>query len=158
MPEALQTHNMHLSFDEDKRVCTCTWGETTTRAETLTAFDWIVALMDELPTERSLLGTIIDFSAVVIFAEDSLWTEDVEPENTYTLHQHRMPTMNRLPTAIVVKTLYQATYIGNTMRGLMLTDPTEALPRVRVVRSLAEAEAHITTWHATYADRERPLS
>lgn len=158
MREALHTRNMALVYDEDKRISYCTWGETTTHAETAMGFDWIVEVMNSLPPERSLRGTIIDFTQVVIFAEDSLWSDEVKPEQIHVLHQHQHLAMNRLPTAIVVKTLYQATYIGNTLRGYMLSDPSETVPRVKVVRSLEQAEAHITAWHAYYAEHPNLMS
>lgn len=153
MREALHTRNMALIYDEEKCLFICTWGETTTHEETVSGFRWMVEAMQGLPPERPLRGTIVDFSQVVIFAEDSLWSEHVEPEQIYVLHQHHQLDTNQLPTAIVVKTLYQATYVGNTMRGFKLTDANATLPRVKVVQSHEQAEAHIAAWHGYHAQR-----
>lgn len=156
MREALHTRNMTLVYDADKRICICTWGETTTPSETGAGIDWMVELVAHLPAERSLLGSIIDFSEVVVFDEESLWRQEVKPDHHQLLHQRQGTVMAELPTALIVKTLYHATYVGTTLRAFLVEQPDE-MPRVRIVPSHEEAEAHIMAWHAYHRQHQTPV-
>lgn len=143
MPEPFQSEHMTGQYDDKKRIAIFTWAETATAHETTAAYAWVADLIDALPPDRPLLGSIIDFSAVVAFAQDNLRQARTESKK---LNQTKAEALSHLPTGLVVKTMYQEMYVRTSMR-LANQDETEALPRVRLVHSVEEAEAHIAAWH-----------
>lgn len=143
MPEPFQSEHMTGQYDDAKRIAVFTWAETATAHETAAAYAWVADLMDALPPDRPLRGSIIDFSGVVTFAQDNLRQARTESKK---LNQTKAEALSHLPTGLVVKTMYQEMYVRTSMR-LANQDETEAMPRVRLVHSVEEAEAHIAAWH-----------
>lgn len=85
---------------------------------------------------ENVRGGIFDFSQVDIFNLDNIWAVKQE----VTSHASEV-SFGDIPTALVVKTLYQENMVKISMRMNEQTD------RLQIVHTQEEALAFIDGWH-----------
>lgn len=146
MREALQTQHMSLVYEMDTGLINCTWSETTSHRESVAGFAWLADLMATVSPDQPLRGCIMDFSNIVVFAHNPLDPAKPDDPAIQALHDTRHAGVLHVPTAIIVKTLYQEMFIRTAMR---LIPPMTAggQPQTQIVRSREEGLAFIEAWH-----------
>lgn len=133
--ESLKTDNVSASYDPETRIATVTYYGALTPSITAQAYAWIFSGAQKLGVEN-IYGGIIDFREVTTFELANIRTVKRE----HTMHRGEVD-FSTLPTALLVKTMYQEQMVRVSMR---VTDQSS---RLRIVYDEDEAHTFIKNWH-----------
>ena len=139
--ESLQTDNASAVYNTETNIATVTYRGALTPSVTAQAYQWLFINAVKIGVEN-INGGIFDFREVTTFELANIRTVKREK----TVHADKV-NFNQIPTALMVKTLYQEQMVRVSMRV------TEQSDRLRIVYSEEDALAFIKSWHQNKANK-----
>ena len=144
--EPLESRNIRARWDPEAKVAHVTYHYTLNPEITAQAYQWMLANAPKVGLEN-VRGSIFDFTAVERFAVGNLQAVRDESRKART-----QVDLSSFPTALIVETDYQEKMVK------LSTQLVGDSPRIRLVRSHAEAIAFIDEWHASKSSDETPAT